>query len=380
MRVSRKYFNSRTRAGCDRFKGNLRRPRECISTHAPAQGATTRNHEFPAGVTISTHAPAQGATIWIALGLAFRHRFQLTHPRRVRPSSVPLSHTRCHFNSRTRAGCDRFWLIFCRDRRYFNSRTRAGCDRCITRQARKRSNFNSRTRAGCDKSAGSFVIENIDFNSRTRAGCDFAGIVRRLIPLISTHAPAQGATRTGQTSSGGWRFQLTHPRRVRPLCAGTLGAVERFQLTHPRRVRPRFYERFDQKCKISTHAPAQGATRITGTVLRDGTISTHAPAQGATRVNLRGREFFFISTHAPAQGATQTVDCNLVRTSYFNSRTRAGCDGSDPVQVSPRGISTHAPAQGATAWCPRCCFAEWISTHAPAQGATIGNVSFRQYS
>ncbi len=123
--------------------------------------------------------------------------------------------------------------------------------------------------------------------------------------LISTHAPAQGAT--DWKGINGW----TSPT-------------------------------------ISTHAPAQGATNP---AMQHGIrlwISTHAPAQGATadtwqesrkkrnfnprsrtgsdRVNGAARHFPLISTHAPAQGATWGGEGGRARS----------------------GISTHAPAQGAT--------------------------------
>ena len=59
--------------------------------------------------------------------------------------------------------------------------------------------------------------------------------------------------------------------------------------------------------KISTHAPAQGATLLPVFQHRSrGAISTHAPAQGATIPDDGDPVPGSISTHAPAQGATQT--------------------------------------------------------------------------
>ena len=56
---------------------------------------------------------------------------------------------------------------------------------------------------------------------------------------------------------------------------------------------------------ISTHAPAQGATRDEGQTIWHKGISTHAPAQGATGSWRRRSPHLLISTHAPAQGATK---------------------------------------------------------------------------
>ena len=78
--------------------------------------------------------------------------------------------------------------------------------------------------------------------------------------------------------------------------------------------------------RISTHAPAGGATTLLGVLAHPATISTHAPAGGATRKEPKKPRPDLISTHAPAGGAT------------------LGC------APRPGGvlISTHAPAGGAT--------------------------------
>ena len=54
--------------------------------------------------------------------------------------------------------------------------------------------FNSRTREGCDASCVAALAFWKNFNSRTREGCD-GTFLTRLYPCgISTHAPARGAT------------------------------------------------------------------------------------------------------------------------------------------------------------------------------------------
>ena len=144
-------------------------------------------------------------------------------------------------------------------------------------------NFNSRTRVGCDRYLKSNINLLCYFNSRTRVGCDFQYFSKQSAFLISTHAPAWGATTscciccTLPAS-----FQLTHPRGVRPDDVDTALSELKFQLTHPRGVRHarRFCIRLSPQ--ISTHAPAWGATIQLTAALRPHRISTHAPAWGAT--------------------------------------------------------------------------------------------------
>ena len=81
--------------------------------------------------------------------------------------------------------------------------------------------------------------------------------------LISTHAPAGGATHDVRFSEKAARFLLT-PLREGRLCA----KVKR-----------------DHDGIISTHAPAGGATIVMEMLMNGATISTHAPAGGATKIS-----------------------------------------------------------------------------------------------
>ena len=104
------------------------------------------------------------------------YEFQSTHPRRVRPKSGML-HARVgdDFNPRTREGCDtdniaayllaenisihapakgatKIYLPVICGQNYFNPRTREGCDSRNLRCNRRIVYFNPRTREGCDLS------------------------------------------------------------------------------------------------------------------------------------------------------------------------------------------------------------------------------------
>ena len=126
-------------------------------------------------------------------------------------------------------------------------------------------------------------------------------------------------------------FQLTHPRGVRLIPEVSGMTVQQFQLTHPRGVR---------HCSVSK-------------LIVFGKISTHAPAWGATKRHL----------------------CTALRPN-FNSRTRVGCDPRQKKLLRQRKISTHAPAWGATSDSEiKQTIADIISTHAPAWGATSASAN-----
>ena len=168
--------------------------------------------------------------------------------------------------------------------------------------------------------------------------------------MISTHAPAQGAT---------YEFYEKHDKQA-------------FQPTLPHRERPNIYQDLTANMDLSTHAPAQGATSRTIWFDKHCPLSTHAPAQGATRryqvmVAAHGK----LSTHAPAQGATCVGKCNQRAAGSFQptlphrERPNLGF-----MRVSGFTLSTHAPAQGATVLPKPMYLIRTLSTHAPAQGAT----------
>ena len=102
---------------------------------------------------------------------------------------------------------------------------------------------------------------------------------------ISTHAPAQGATRVRMPPHRDREFQPTLPHRERRHTAQITAVATPFQPTLPHRER-----RPDLALSIW-----------------DGKISTHAPAQGATRSRSRKRR----------------------KRKYFNPRSRTGSDVLD---------------------------------------------------
>ena len=214
----------------------------------------------------------------------------------------------------------------------------------------------------------------LDFYSRPCGRGDASRKWSAPLPiLISTHAPAGGATISNNGSSELVVFLLTPLREGRPKpfaiamlvpyfysrpcgrgdqCEGTPLFFATYFYSRPcgrgDGGRP---ESEKANAFISTHAPAGGATVVATFcchVLY--CISTHAPAGGATYgwhiSNLR----IYISTHAPAGGATSPAYFFIPAPMYFYSRPCGRGDPSAYIKLGmTRSISTHAPAGGATA-------------------------------
>ena len=148
------------------------------------------------------------------------------------------------------------------------------------------------------------------------------------IDLISTHAPAGGATRFRPNGNGCRKLFLLTPlregrptRRNFPLSAAVflltpLREGRLILLSRPRRI-TYFYSRpcgRGDNCtaapvlhgRISTHAPAGGATRGRMKRLRLFLLFLLTPLREGRRHHAHdGRYNLHISTHAPAGGATR---------------------------------------------------------------------------
>ena len=211
---------------------------------------------------------------------------------------------------------------------------------------------------------------------------------------ISTHAPAGGATNCtnpcwlptsdfySRPCGRGDVLCKTWPRRPgnfysRPCGRGDLREEEKVILCR----------------RISTHAPAGGATEIQlcsryvlvdfysrpcgrgdkrREALRLGKkISTHAPAGGATKCRagyIKFRRFLLTPLREGRRRAGGRNDGNK---DHFYSRPCGRGDLAHRARKRrTRFISTHAPAGGATAAAVHAAGILYISTHAPAGGAT----------
>ena len=170
-------------------------------------------------------------------------------------------------------------------RRYFNPRSRTGSDFCVYVSAKMSTHFNPRSRTGSDlrppifsnlygtfqptlphrerhshslPSRIPFLFQpTLPHRERRRAWA-----VASASTVISTHAPAQGATQPFGPASRLSAFQPTLPHRERPAAAAGSVPV-------PFDFNPRSRTGSDDiveivvgvEVVISTHAPAQGATK-----------------------------------------------------------------------------------------------------------------------
>ena len=211
-------FNPRTRVGCDLQLVRNVEHEPLISIHAPAWGATTFSWRYSASCMISIHAPAWGATGKYSMQLTLAFSFQSTHPRGVRrhPVKMPLRASK------------------------FQSTHPRGVRPSHGRRITIRCHFNPRTRVGCDGIKINVRVTEVTISIHAPAwGATFEhGIKHGRRCFISIHAPAWGATVLYGYGTYKGAFQSTHPRGVRPDQDCTVAS----------------------KMKISIHAPAWGAT------------------------------------------------------------------------------------------------------------------------
>ena len=134
-------------------------------------------------------------------------------------------------------------------------------------------------------------------------GATIFSVVMFFVLLISTHAPARGATISCKASKPSAKFQPTLPHGERPGSARSRAAAQ----------------------AISTHAPARGAT-------------SKASATGG----------FTIFQPTLPHGERRWQGLHRRGHHHFNPRSRTGSDTFDEYRTRTMLISTHAPARGAT--------------------------------
>ena len=190
----------------------------------------------------------------------------------------------------------------------------------------------------------------LDFYSRPCGRGDASRKWSAPLPiLISTHAPAGGATISNNGSSELVVFLLTPLREGRPKPFAIAMLV------------PYFYSRpcgRGDQCEgtplfFATYFYSRPCGRGDGgrpeSEKANAFISTHAPAGGATGGFRRCGDQSVISTHAPAGGATRYKSKQKSVAQFLLTPLREG-RRTVPPQPGPRlSISTHAPAGGATA-------------------------------
>ena len=330
-------------------------PTSCISTHAPAGGATRGTscpclslcnfysrpcgrgdlRDFPVfhvGIAISTHAPAGGATIGPH---SFRKVYAVISTHAPAGGATPVSHTEGE-------AIALFLLTPLREGRL---------------------------------ELDVLALCLVDFYSRPCGRGDFSQSPVGPPGVISTHAPAGGATkpyflinlifslflltplREGRPAAGRDRKKNGRDFYSRPCGRGDLARPDntrrdlRFLLTPLREGRPITSASWSGRKLFLLTPLREGRRAAADAAVLPAAISTHAPAGGATKL--------------PAAGSTSALN--------FYSRPCGRGDGA-PLQASrPAGQFLLTPLrEGRPDAALQTDREDWISTHAPAGGATDG--------
>ncbi len=253
-----------------------------VSIHAPARGATTEQAECLQADAVSIHAPARGATGEAKTRTTAKAKFQSTRPRGARPNQpIPVSSPTTFQSTRPRGARPR-----------------------QTTEDRAPLCFNPRAREGRDAFTSADLGQSI----------------------VSIHAPARGATKSGSSRRRMKSFQSTRPRGARPGIDPNLLSESLFQSTRPRGARPGYGAVFDSPSEVSIHAPARGATKA-------GTDAYDAVMFQSTR----------------PRGARQTYAVVPITRGEFQSTRPRGARLMRSATLPECHVSIHAPARGATA-------------------------------
>ena len=214
------------------------------------------------------------------------------------------------------------------------------------------------------------VIPTKRFNSRAREGRDvFSRKVLSHLRLFQLTRPRGARLNEGDAACHEFKFQLTRPRGARLTVARSESRLSSFN-SRAREGRDSRWRVPSRDCRVSTHAPARGATfsrkvlshlrlfqltrprgaRPSGSSVQSQSrlVSTHAPARGATG-RTRRRAASTPCFNSRAREGRDPHGVSLVRQGdCFNSRAREGRDGREDKRGVVLVVSTHAPARGAT--------------------------------
>src|SRR5690606_30269474 len=120
-----------------------------------------------------------------------------------------------------------------------------------------------------------------------------------------------------------------------------------FQPTPPRGGRHCGGSGAEAPRRVSTHAPARGATISSVSYHVDSVFQPTPPRGGRpSRVAVPSTPPTFHP--APPRGGRRSAPAPAARATCFNPRPRAGGDLRGPASRLDRRVSTHAPARGAT--------------------------------
>mgnify|MGYP006931930426 CR=1 FL=1 len=257
--------------------------RQRVSTHAPARGATNVPKKIGAWCLFQLTRP-RGARQTLLVSDVQRFLFQLTRPRGARPNSASRSVSLSRFNSRAREGRDAraisIWYNVC----MFQLTRPRGARLTVSRFSVLRVLVSTHAPArGATSSSLRHLTSATGFNSRAREGRDFSS----------------------EMGSHGYWFQLTRPRGARhiqdrnkaPMSCFNSRAREGRDATAATGVGTG--PRFNSRAREGRDFQPQGTITLAA-------VSTHAPARGATCCSAFSARFLEFQLTRP-RGARQEV-------------------------------------------------------------------------
>ena len=151
-------------------------------------------------------------------------------------------------------------------------------------------------------------------------------------------------------------FQFTLPHGERPPKSNSFSKTSRFQFTLPHGERQGGQATLDLDTRFNSRS-RMGSDATKAAQDANTYVSIHAPAWGATGLSGLGNAPLNVSIHAPAWGATSGAAAVTMARPSFNSRSRMGSDAREKAVIAWDSVSIHAPAWGATryyaTWLPR---------------------------
>ena len=196
--------------------------------------------------------------------------------------------------------------------------------------------------------------------------------------IISYLVFVEGTTRTASTGCPQYSDFNTCFREGNGIADGDLDTSPPFQSTPPRGERHSYDDGSMQRGDFNPRS-REGSDNFSADDGKPERISTHAPARGATFTPFF--QFPYMENFNPRsrEGSDTGYDIDPQTGNDFNPRSREGSD-DNPCQTEKKCyISLHAPARGATREENVGEIATLISIHAPARGATRqGHFLWRQ--
>ena len=265
--------------------------------------------------------------------------------------------------------------------------------------------FNPRPRAGGDEACWSPETGRTGFNPRPRAGGDFDDYELYYDDVVSIHAPARGATKSGGEYGSRYVVSIHAPARGATRAQGCNDCHHCFN-PRPRAGGDAIEQDFHLPIPVSIHAPARGATppaSTTPTTCKRVFQST--PPRGGRLVTYVPAAPTWVFQSTPPRGGRPTWRAMQDRLPCFNPRPRAGGDfimrdatylksrssfnprpraGGDPRNRSNGqrqiAVSIHAPARGATPYAPHVAYANGFQSTPPRGGRPYHKEHWYLYS